>query len=115
METITLKTLCERLNVSRRRIQGYEKAELMRPTDKNKYGHLLYDETAFHRAEWIKFVQQLGFTLKEIKDIIDAPETVVKEALEKQVKELKIEKNRLDQIIRRAEEYVKNLKGEAGE
>ncbi len=50
METITLKTLCERLNVSRRRIQGYEKAELMRPTDKNKYGHLLYDETAFHRA-----------------------------------------------------------------
>ncbi len=60
-------------------------------------------------------MQQLGFTLKEIKDIIDAPETVVKEALEKQVKELKIEKNRLDQIIRRAEEYVKNLKGEAGE
>lgn len=79
------------------------------PTDKNKYGHLLYDESAFHRAEMIHFLQQLGFKLREIKEIIDAPDYVIKEALEKRVSELEIEEAELNRIIQEARDYIDNL------
>ena len=59
MELMTLRTMCERLNVSRRSIQCYEQAGLLKPSAKNKYGHLLYDEQAFQRAQMIRFLQQL--------------------------------------------------------
>ncbi|MGO5230497.1 MerR family transcriptional regulator [Thermoguttaceae bacterium LCP21S3_D4] len=110
MELLTLKELCESVGASRRSIQCYEKAGLMMPTDKNKYGHLLYDINTMHRAEKIRFMQELGFKLKDIKEIIDAPREVMKEALERRVKELEEEIARLDQIIKEAAKYMETLK-----
>lgn len=109
MKLITLRTMCEKIGVSRRSIQCYEKAGLLAPTDKNKYGHLLYDEAALHRAEKIRFLQLMGFTLCEVREIIDAPNNMMKEALSKRVKELKTESARLDQIIYKAEKYIESL------
>lgn len=110
MERTSLKRMCELLKVSRRTIQCYEKAGLLKPTDKNKYGHLLYDENAFRRAKKIKFLQQLGFKLREIKELIDAPGEVMKEALERRLEELESEKERLGQLIQEAYEYIEGLK-----
>lgn len=73
---MTLREICETLEVSRRTIQGYEKAGLVAATARNKCGHLLYDDTAKFRIARIKFYQQLGFTVKEITVIIDAPNVV---------------------------------------
>ena len=42
----TLRQVCTELNVSRRAVQGYEKAGLVAPSGKNKYGYLLYGEEA---------------------------------------------------------------------
>lgn len=109
MELFTLKEICESVGVSRRSIQCYEKAGLMMPSDKNKYGHLLYDIHAMHRAKTIKFMQELGFKLREIKEIIDAPSDVMKEALERRIKELEKEIARLDQIIKGATNYIQTL------
>ena len=109
MELLTLKQICESIGVSRRSIQCYEKAGLMMPSDKNKYGHLLYDIHAMHRAEKIKFMQELGFKLREIKEIIDAPSDVIKEALEKRVDELEHEKVKMDQIMQEARDYIEKL------
>ena len=110
MELLTLKELCKSVGVSRRSIQCYEKAGLMKPTEKKKYGHLLYDIYTMHRAEKIRFMQKLGFKLKDIKEIIDAPREVMKEALERRVKELEEETARLDQIIKEAAKYMETLK-----
>ena len=110
MKKMNLKTLCELVGVSRRSIQGYENVGLMAPTDKNKYGHLLYDEDALHRARMIKFMQSLGFKLREIKEIIDAPSDVIKEALQKRIKELEIEISQMQQIIQEANEYIRKMK-----
>lgn len=82
----------------------------MTSTSKNKYGHLLYDENTLHRARMIKFMQKLGFKLKEVKEIIDAPSDVIKEALQRKIKELEIEVSEIEQIIREANEYIKGLK-----
>ena len=40
----TLRQVCTELKVSRRAVQGYEKAGLVAASGKNKYGHLLYGE-----------------------------------------------------------------------
>lgn len=108
MELMSLREMCRTVGVSRRSIQCYEKAGLMMPTDKNKYGHLLYDQNALNRAEKIRFLQQMGFKLREIKGLIDEP--VIKEALEGRMAELKAESDRLKRIIAEAEKYIEKLK-----
>ena len=105
----TLRQVCAELNVSRRAVQGYEKAGLVAPSGKNKYGHLLYGEQARERIRLIRFYQQLGFQLKEIKNLLDAPVSVKKAALQAQIKELETEHGRLQELIRQAKEYIDTL------
>ena len=40
----TLREICNILEVTRRAVQGYEKAGLVTPSERNKYGYLLYNE-----------------------------------------------------------------------
>lgn len=109
MKLITLREMCELVGTSRRSIQGYEKVGLIMSQDKNKYGHLLYDENTLLRAKMIKFMQELGFKLKEIKELIDAPREVIKEALSMRIGELKLENAKLKQLIIEATEYMESL------
>ena len=106
---MTLREICETLEVSRRTIQGYEKAGLVAATGRNKYGHLLYDDTAKLRIAQIKFYQQLGFTIKEITVIIDAPNVVLKSALEQQVQKLRKEKTEINELIEKANQMIARL------
>lgn len=69
----TLYEVCDELQITRRMVQGYEKAGLVLPFGRNKYGHLLYDEECVERIRLVRFYQQMGFQLKEIAGIIDAP------------------------------------------
>ena len=50
-ETKTLSEVCSVLEVSRRAVQGYESAGLVKAAGKNKYGYLLYDEEAQQRIK----------------------------------------------------------------
>jgi DNA-binding transcriptional MerR regulator len=69
----TLQEIYNTLGITRRAIQGYEEIGLVRASDKNKYGYLLYGESELKRIEKIKMYQEFGFKLKEIKEIIDVP------------------------------------------
>ena len=109
---MTLREICETLAIARRAIQGYEKAGLVVATGRNKYGHLLYDDAAKSRIEKIKFYQQLGFTIKEITIIIDAPNVVIKEALERQVQKLRKKKTEIDELIEKANQMIVRLSNE---
>lgn len=102
----TLHEVYEELGVTRRAVQGYEKRGLVKPSARNKYGHLLYDDHAQKRIALIKDYQKLGFKLKEIESLIDAPSQVVKEALEKQVIKLQEERNEKDVLIHMAKDWI---------
>ena len=93
MAEMTLHELCDSLGVSRRAVQGYEKAGLVSPVGKNVRGYLLYDKNTQERINRIKLYQQFGFTIKEITWLIDAPVDELKNALEKQVEKMKEERN----------------------
>ena len=104
-----LREICREFEISRRTVQGYEKAGLVSASGRNKYGQLLYDENAIQRIAKIKFYQQLGFSLKEITEIIDAPDAVLKAKLEKQVETLNKEKEEMQELIEKAEQMIKAL------
>jgi DNA-binding transcriptional MerR regulator len=74
VKVMNLKEMCEALGVSRRTVQGYEEAGLLWPVGRNKYGYLVYDETSLRRAQKIRYLQEMGFKLKEIAALIDTPE-----------------------------------------
>ena len=101
-----LRQVCVELNISRRTIQGYEKEGLVSPSGKNKYGHLLYGEAERERIRLVRFYQQVGFPLKEIKALMEAPVPIRKAALERKEGELESECLRLQELIRQVKEYI---------
>jgi DNA-binding transcriptional MerR regulator len=109
MRTITLRELCEATGASRRAIQGYEKEGLVKASGKNRYGHLLYDENAQKRVSLIKLYQRFGFTVKDIKSLMDAPDSVVKKALEAQLAIMEQERDEMDVLIRKIRELINML------
>ena len=109
MEPLTLKQLCESLDISRRSVQCIENAGLLRPTDRNKYGHLLYDDLAVQRARKIKFLQAMGFKLREIGLFIDAPEPVLKEAISGKITQLECDRERMEELIVQARDWLSRL------
>ena len=109
-ETKTLSEVCSVLEVSRRAVQGYENAGLVSATGKNKYGYLLYDEDAQRRIKQIKLLQQLGFRVKEIKDIIDAPEEVAAEAIKRKIEQMDDLIRQKEDAVRQAREWIKKLR-----
>lgn len=106
MESKTLHEVCLALNISRRVVQGYEKADLIKTTQRNKYGHLLYEEETYLRIEKIRFFQKLGFQIKEISTIIDAPHEDICLALEKQIIILQQKKEEIEKLIQKANELI---------
>lgn len=109
MKDMTLREICTAAGVSRRAVQGYEKAGLVSASGKSERGYLLYDVDAQTRIKRIKFFQQLGFTIKEIKEIIDAPNGILKAVLEDRVERLKEEKLCIEYLINKTYEQIENL------
>ena len=99
MKYMTLREVCNDFGVSSRAVQGYEKANLVSASGKNERGYLLYDEDSQERIKRIKLFQQMGFTIKEIKELIDAPNGVLKFRLERQAKKLERERCDIEVII----------------
>lgn len=99
MQAATLREVCAKYKVSRRAVQGYEKAGIVKPTGKNKMGHLLYDTAAQERIGIIHMYQDMGFSIKEIKEMIDAPKRSRIPILENQLKKLEEERGRIEERI----------------
>ena len=107
---MTLKEIQKNLGVSRRAVQGYEKAGLVAPTGRNRFGHLLYDEEACERIRRIKWYQNLGFTVKEIGEMIDAPENSIKPLLEQQLKIMLRKQKEFEELIAELEKEMNKEK-----
>lgn len=81
MKEMTLREVCQTFGVSRRAVQGYENAKMVAATSRTSRGYLLYDISAQERIQKIKLYQDMGFSIKEIQQIIDGPADVRRSAL----------------------------------
>ncbi len=107
---MTLRELCERQQVSRRAVQGYEALGLVKPAGRNKMGYLLYGEREEERVHLIRKLQQFGFSLREVQEIIDAPAEEKRRALERRAKILREEKDSLNEYIEEIEQMMTQIK-----
>jgi len=69
--------VAERTGVTQRTLRFYEEKGLLKPPSRMDGGFRLYSEDDIQRVEQIKRLQQLlGFTLADIKEMVDAQETI---------------------------------------
>ena len=106
MEERTLKEVCDLTGVTRRAVQGYEKAGLVTATGKNKYGHLLYNETAIEKIKEIKQYQEFGFSIKEIQLLQEVPKQKYLEMLENRLALMQLDKRKLQENIGKLEQLI---------
>ena len=63
--------LAKQSGVNSETIRYYEKIELMPDPIRSEGGHRVYNETHLQRLSFIRRCRELGFTLKEIRGLLD--------------------------------------------
>lgn len=59
--------------VSIRTLQYYDEIGLLKPSELTTAGYRMYDDNALQTLQQILFFKELGFPLKEIKEILEKP------------------------------------------
>lgn len=95
----TVKEVAAMTGVSVRTLHHYDAIGLLKPTAVTGAGYRLYDDAALERLQSILLFRQLQFPLKEIKDILDAPNFDPETALEQQIQLLRLQKEHLEELI----------------
>ena len=59
------------MGVATTTLRYYERAGLLSPTDRSRAGYRFYDDEAVHRLEFIRAAQGVGFTLGDIRALLE--------------------------------------------
>ena len=81
----TVKQVSKQTGVSIRTLHHYDAIGLLKPTKVTQAGYRLYDRDALERLSMILVFRELGLSLKEIADILHAPDYDRNRVLEKQI------------------------------
>jgi DNA-binding transcriptional MerR regulator len=92
--------------VSVRMLRHYDSIGLIPPSEVDPFtGYRRYDESLLQRAHRLVALKELGFTLDEVKDLLDGPSDLLRVHLEKRRTELAAEiessRHRLAEVERR--------------
>ncbi len=68
---LTIGKVAEKAQVTADSIRYYEREGLIKPVKKSDSGYRLYTEEAIRRIGFIKHAQQCGFSLAEIRELLD--------------------------------------------
>ncbi len=67
---LTIGQLAKAVGVNVQTVRYYERRRLLSPSDRKPSGYRLYGDEALKRLRFIKNAQALGFTLREIADLL---------------------------------------------
>ena len=81
----TVKEVSKLTGVSVRALHHYDTIGLLKPTKVTQAGYRLYDDEAVEKLYLILVFRELGLSLKEIADILHAPEFDRNRVLERQI------------------------------
>jgi len=68
---LTIGQLAKAAGVNVQTVRYYERRRLLIPTDRKPSGYRLYGDEALGRLRFIKNAQALGFTLREVADLLN--------------------------------------------
>ena len=95
----TVKQISELTGVSVRTLHHYDSIGLLKPTAATEAGYRLYDDAALQRLQQILLYRELGFPLKDIQALLDAPEDVRRTALDDHIRQLDAKRQKLQDKI----------------
>lgn len=96
---MTVHEVSRLTGVSIRTLQYYDTIGLLKPHGYTEAGYRLYDDAALERLQQILLFRELEFPLKEIKQILDAPNFDKNKALQQQIQLLTLKKEHLENLI----------------
>ena len=105
---MTVHEISKLTGLSIRTFQYYDRIGLLPPAKYTEKGYRLYDSKQLEILQQILLFRELGFSLKEIKRIIDNPHLDRNEVLEKQITMLEMKKEHLENLIVFAREIQKS-------
>ena len=108
----TVKELSSLAGVSVRTLHYYDQIGLLSPARIAQNGYRQYDDAALLRLQQILFYRELDFKLKDIKELLDAPDFEQVSALESHWDALWSRLARTERLIRTVEDTISHLKGE---
>lgn len=96
---LTVKEVSELTKISIRTLHYYDSIGLLHPTSFTEAGYRLYSDADLERLQLIMLYKELGFTLKEINEILNSSDFDKQKVIEHQIKLLKLKKERLEHLI----------------
>lgn len=81
----TVSEVCQQTGISIRALHHYDAIGLLKPTRVTEAGYRLYDDSALERLYKILVYRELGLSLREIADILDAPDNARNQMLEQRI------------------------------
>ena len=103
----TVKQVSTLTGISVRTLHHYDAIGLLKPAKVTDAGYRLYDDAALERLHTILLLRQLQFSLKEICEILDAPNFDPMDALSQQIQLLELQKQHLETLIAHARKIQK--------
>ena len=94
----TVKEVSKFTGVSVRALHHYDAIDLLKPTRVTEAGYRLYDDEALEKLYLILVFRELGLSLRQIADILHAPDYDRNRCLEKQIK---LMQERIDKLQNR--------------
>ena len=94
----TIGKLSKNTGVTVRTLDYYDEIGLMKPSSKTEGGHRLYSEVDVLRLERILALKYMGFSLEQIKDILENSPSTWQESIQQQLEFIRREQERLQML-----------------
>jgi DNA-binding transcriptional MerR regulator len=107
-----VKEVADLVGISVRTLHYYDQIGLLVPDQVTETGYRLYSDKNLEMLQQILFFRELGFPLKQIKEIIESPTFDQQEALILHRKMLMEKRRRIDQMLETLDKTIRHLKGE---
>ncbi|HEY8346700.1 MAG TPA: MerR family transcriptional regulator [Symbiobacteriaceae bacterium] len=105
----TVKMVADLAGVSIRTLHYYDQIGLLRPAPVSPSGYRLYADADLARLQQILFYRELGFSLQQIKEILDRPGFDLREALQNHREMLLAQKERLERLIHTVDRTLERM------
>jgi DNA-binding transcriptional MerR regulator len=106
-----VREVADMAGISVRTLHYYDRIGLLVPEAVTASGYRLYSEQNLERLQQILFFKEMGFSLQEIKNILDHPKFDRKQALQVHKELLIKKKERLEEMIKTVEKTIKSIEG----
>lgn len=107
----TVKKLSELSGVTVRTLHFYEEEGLLKPSYYGSNGYRYYEEKELLQLQQILFFKELGFTIKQIKEVVGKSDFDQLAALYSHKKSLNQEWEKIGQLLKTIDKTINHLKG----